>query len=170
MPVISIVVELQDKPGQLLKALEPISKGGGNILSIIHKRDKMTPLKRVPVEISFYVKKQESALGIIESLKREGLSVKSFNEIRLLATTTVMIIGHIVKTDLSDTINRIDSTGFAEVVDMEITMPEVNKPSTAIITISATGNKKLEEALGLLKDVCRDKNLLMIEPVNEEIS
>jgi ACT domain-containing protein len=170
MAVISVVVELQDKPGQLLKALEPISREGGNILSIIHQRDKMTPLKKVPVEISFSVDNQKTALRILNRLREEGLSVKSFNEVRLLATTSVMIIGHIVKTDLSDTINRIDSTGFAEVVDMEITMPEVNKPSTAMITISATGKEKLEEALEILKSVCRDKHLLLIEPVNEELS
>jgi ACT domain-containing protein len=49
-------------------------------------------------------------------------------------------------------------------------MPEVNKPSTAMITISATGKEKLEEALEILKSVCRDKHLLLIEPVNEELS
>jgi len=51
MAIVSIVVELKDQPGQLLKVLEPISRYGGNIISILHQRDKMTPLKRIPVEI-----------------------------------------------------------------------------------------------------------------------
>jgi ACT domain-containing protein len=167
MPIISIVVELLDKPGQLLKTLEPISKGGGNILSIIHQRDKITTLKRVPVEISFSVESERDAKGIVERLREKGIVVKSYNEIRLVATTSAMVIGHIVKTDLSDTISRIDSTGFAEVVDMELTMPELNKPSSAMLTISATGEEKLEEALDILRDVCRKKNLLLVEPINE---
>ncbi|AGK61638.1 ACT-domain-containing protein, predicted allosteric regulator of homoserine dehydrogenase [Archaeoglobus sulfaticallidus PM70-1] len=170
MPVISIVVELEDKPGQLLKALEPISREGGNILSIIHQRDKKTPLQRVPVEISFDAKNLEIANRIIEALKESGVLVKRYNEIRLIATTSLMIIGHIVKTDLSDTINRIDSTGFAEVVDLQINMPEVNKPSTAMITISATGKDELEEAVEIMRNVCRSKNLLLIEPINENFS
>ncbi len=168
MPVISIIVELLDKPGQLLNTLEPISKGGGNILSIIHQRDKITPLKRVPVEISFSVENLKDAKRIVEKIKERGIIVKSYNELRLLATTSVMLIGHIVKTDLSDTINRIDLTGFAEVVDMEMSMPELNKPSTAMITISATGQNELDEALNILRDVCKVKNLLLIEPINEE--
>lgn len=167
MPIISVVVELLDKPGQLLSSLEPISKGGGNILSIIHQRDKITPLKRVPVEISFSVENEKDAKRIIEKLKERGIIVKSYNEIRLTATTSVMVIGHIVKTDLSDTISRIDSTGFAEVVDMELTMPEVNRPSTAMLTISATGEKELEKALDILREICRKKNLLLVEPINE---
>ena len=167
MPIISIVVELLDKPGQLLSSLEPISRGGGNILSIIHQRDKITPLKRVPVEISFSVGDEKDAKRIIEKLRERGIIVKSYNEIRLIATTSVMLIGHIVKTDLSDTISRIDSTGFAEVVDMELTMPEVNRPSTAMLTISATGRDKLDEAIDILREVCRKKNLLLVEPINE---
>jgi ACT domain-containing protein len=167
MPIISIVVELLDKPGQLLSALEPISKGGGNILSIIHQRDKITPLKRVPVEISFSVEDEKAAKRIVERIKEKGITLKSYNEIRLTATTSIILIGHIVKTDLSDTISRIDSTGFAEVVDMEITMPELSKPSTAMLTISATGQEKLDEALEILRQVCKKKNLLLVEPINE---
>ncbi|MBO8182194.1 MAG: amino acid-binding protein [Archaeoglobus sp.] len=167
MPIISVVVELLDKPGQLLSTLEPISRGGGNILTIIHQRDKITPLKRVPVEISFSVEDERDAKRIVEKLKEKGVIVKSYNEIRLIATTSVMVIGHIVKTDLSDTISRIDSTGFAEVIDMELTMPEVNRPSTAMLTISATGQEKLEEALDILREVCKSKNLLLVEPINE---
>jgi ACT domain-containing protein len=167
MPIISIVVELLDKPGQLLSALEPISKGGGNIVSIIHQRDKITPLKRVPVEISFSVEDEKVAKRIVERIKERGIMLKSYNEIRLTATTSIMLIGHIVKTDLSDTISQIDSTGFAEVVDMELTMPELNKPSTAMLTISATGQEKLDEALEILRRICKKKKLLLVEPINE---
>jgi ACT domain-containing protein len=169
MAIISVVVELKDQPGQLLKALEPISRGGGNILSVIHQRDKMTPLKRVPVEISFLVENEKIAKKIVEDIKSNGVLIKSYNEVRLISTTSVMLIGHIVNTDLSDTISRIDSTGFAEVVDMEINMPELNKPSTAMITISATGQKKLHDALDILREVCDKKKILVIEPINEEL-
>ncbi|RLI89376.1 MAG: amino acid-binding protein [Archaeoglobales archaeon] len=166
MAIVSIVVELKDQPGQLLRVLEPISRLGGNILSIVHQRDKKTPLGRIPVEISLQIdeKKVEDLIKIIKS----ETIVRSYNEVRLIATTSIMLVGHIIHTDLGDTINSIDRTGFAEVVDMHISMPKLNEPSTAMVTISATGKEKLKEAIELLRDVCRRKGILMIEPLNEE--
>ena len=168
MAVISIVVELKDKPGQLLKALEPISKFGGNIIGITHKRDKTTPLGRVPVEISIQLD-EKKLKKLINELKSKGIVIRRYNEIRLLATTSILLVGHIIHTDLSDTINKIDQTGFAEVIDMKICMPQISGPSTALVTISAIGKRELQEAIEILKKVCYKKNILVIEPINFEL-
>ena len=163
----TLIVELKDKPGQLLKTLEPISKLGGNILGIVHKREKITPLKKIPVEISLEI--EESKIpSLIDALKDNGITVREYNQVRLVVTTSLLLIGHIVHTDVGDTISRIDSTGFAEVVDLHINMPQLNEPSNALITISATGRDKLRKAIDLLKDVCREKGILVIEPINED--
>jgi ACT domain-containing protein len=39
---ISMDLELQDRPGQLIHVLTPVSNLGGNILSIVHHHDKKT--------------------------------------------------------------------------------------------------------------------------------
>ena len=162
--LITIVVELKDQPGQLLKALEPISKLGGNIVSVYHQRDKITPLKRIPVEITIQIDERK-VKGLIEAIRKNGVIVRSYNEVRLTATTSLLLIGHIIHTDLGDTINRIDSTGFAEVVDMHISMPQLNQPSTAMITISATSDENLKKAVDILKKTCREKDITVIEPL-----
>ncbi|HID42187.1 MAG TPA: amino acid-binding protein [Archaeoglobaceae archaeon] len=168
MAIVSIVVELKDQPGQLLRALEPISRLGGNILGILHQREKMTPLKRIPVEISLKID-EEKVEDLIDAIKKNEVAVREYNKIKLISTTSALLVGHIIHTDLSDTINKIDSTGFAEVVDIHINMPELSKPSTAMITISATGKERLEEAMKLLNEVCKKKEILVIEPLNEEL-
>jgi ACT domain-containing protein len=66
---------------------------------------------------------------------------------------------------LGDTINRIDSTGFAEVVDMHISMPQLNHPSTAMVTISATNEENLKKAINILKQICKEKDITVIEPL-----
>lgn len=162
--IISIVVELEDKPGQLLKVLEPISKFGGNIISVVHRRDKITPLKRIPVKISFQID-DKKVDALIEAIKERGVVAK-VDKVRLTATATLLLIGHIVHTDVDDTITRIDSTGFAEVVDMHIKMPKLNEPSTAIVTISATNEENLRKAIDLLKDICKKKDIIVIEPLD----
>jgi ACT domain-containing protein len=167
MAIVSIVVELKDQPGQLLRALEPISRYGGNILGILHQREKMTPLKIIPVEISIKID-ENRVEDMINAIKENGVNVRSYNEIRLVATTSALLVGHIIHTDLSDTVRKIDKTGYAEVIDMHINMPQLNEPSTAMITISATGKEKLQDAMKLLNEVCRNKDILVIEPLNEE--
>lgn len=166
--IVTLVVELEDKPGQLLKVIEPISKMGGNIISVVHDRHKTTPMKRVPVEFVIDIE-SEKLEGLVEGIKKAGIHIRSYNEVRLLATASFLLIGHIIHTDLSDTINRIDETGFAEVVELHITMPKLNEPSTALVTISARGKDELRKAVSILKEVCEKKDILVIEPLNEDL-
>ncbi len=162
---INLVVELEDKPGQLLKVLTPIAKYGGNIIGIIHNRKIQQ--KSVLVDVVFEIA-EDRADKLLEEIKSSGITIRNVNEIKLSEKISVLLVGHIIHTDISDTINRIDSTGFAEVTEMDISMPELNKPSTALITISAVNKEKLEEALKILRKICEEKKIKVVEPLNEE--
>ena len=88
-------------------------------------------------------------------------------EERLRSTVSVILIGHIVHSDMGDTIDRIDSTGFAEVVDMSLSMPAIEKTSSSYLVINAVGEKELSIALDILREVAHKKDLLMIEPIRQ---
>ncbi|WP_457591843.1 ACT domain-containing protein [Geoglobus sp.] len=166
--IVTLIVELEDKPGQLLKVIEPISKMGGNIISVVHDRHKISPMNRVPVEFVIDID-SEKLESLVERIRSAGIHIRSYNEVRLLATASFLLIGHIIHTDLSDTVNRIDETGFAEVVELHITMPKLNEPSTALVTISARGKEELRKAVSILREVCEKKDILVIEPLNEDL-
>jgi ACT domain-containing protein len=76
-----------------------------------------------------------------------------------------VLIGHIIHSDIGDTIDRIDSTGFAEVVDLSLSMPAIKKTSSAYLVINAEGENELKNALEILREVAIKKDLLMIEPI-----
>ncbi len=103
----------------------------------------------------------------MEELEGRGVIVRSVDEVRILAAASVLLIGHIIHTDLSDTIRRIDSDG-AECVEIRVSMPEVGKPSTAMLTIAARSEEELAEAIDKLKEVCSEKGIEVIEPLDEE--
>lgn len=166
--LITLVVELEDRPGQLLKVLNPISGMGGNIVGIVHQRGKKTPLNRLPVEISFKIDGSKVD-RLINTLKSAGIIVRSFNEVRFTAVTSILLIGHLIHTDISDTIQNIDVDGEAECVEMHVSMPEISGVSTAIITISASGKDKLKEAVKKLAEICKKKEIIMVEPINEDL-
>ncbi len=161
----TLIVELEDKPGQLLRVLEPIARNGGNIVGIFHQRGKRTPLNRIPVEISFTAESKK-AEKIIEELQRDFL-IRQFGKLRT-AVVSILLVGHVIHTDLSDTIKRVDSSD-AECVELNVTMPEREEPSTAMITITAKSEEALEMALRRLRETCREKGILVIEPINDVI-
>ncbi|MEM2817139.1 MAG: amino acid-binding protein, partial [Archaeoglobaceae archaeon] len=80
-------------------------------------------------------------------------------------TISLLLIGHVVHTDLSDTIKRIDNED-AECVELNMKMPELDQPSTAILTISAKSDEALEKAVERVRDICKEKGILVVEPVD----
>jgi ACT domain-containing protein len=162
--IVSMTLELKDIPGQLVLALSPISELHGNIMSVVHQRDEKTPRGTIPVQITFEI--EHSVLNkLIGRLEKSGVRVARVGEERLRSTVSVVLIGHIVHSDMGDTIDKIDSTGFAEVVDMSLSMPAIEKTSSAYLVINAVGEKELSRALDILREVANKKDLLIIEPI-----
>jgi len=99
----SVDIELTDIPGQLVLALKPVSDLGGNILSVLHQRDKKAPSGRIPVQLA---------------LEIESLS-----------------------------------------------MPGVDKKSSASVTLSAIGKEELKEALNILERTVNKKGIMVISSI-----
>ena len=157
-------IELKDIPGQLVLALKPVSDLGGNILSVLHQRDKKTPSGRIPVQLVFEI--EERRLDrLIARLKEGGVKVVRIGKERLKESMVVLLIGHIVHTDLRETIDSIDNTGFAEVVELSLSMPGVDKKSSASVTLSAIGKEELKEALNILERTVNKKGIMVISSI-----
>jgi ACT domain-containing protein len=121
----------------------------------------------IPVRV--VVEMDGSKIEIVKvQLKETGVSVVRAGEDRLIEKVPVVLVGHILHSDLGDTIDRIDSTGFAEVVDLDLIMPGIEEPSTAYLKIRATGKDEIQKALAVLRAVGAEKKLLVIEPIEAE--
>ncbi len=162
--IVSMTLELKDIPGQLVSALTPISELHGNIMSVVHHRDERTPRGTIPVQITFGIE-QKVLNELIERLEKNDIRVARVGEERLRVAVSVILIGHIVHSDIGDTIDKIDSTGFAEVVDLSLSMPGIEQPSSAYLVINAVGEEELKISLDILRKVAKKKDILMIEPL-----
>lgn len=161
---VSMKLEMKDSPGQLVAALKPISEVGGNIIAVIHQRDENATGDVLGVQIVLEL--QEQRLGeLISLIKSQGVNILRIGKERLLYKQTMIMIGHIMHTDLGDTVDRIDCTGFAEVTELTMVMPAINEPSSARLVIKAVNRADMEQALGILRGVAKEKNLLIIEPL-----
>ncbi|KAF5044935.1 hypothetical protein DSECCO2_486490 [anaerobic digester metagenome] len=163
---VSMKLEIKDSPGQLVAALTPISEYGGNIIAVIHQREPETSSDTLGVQIVLEIE-HERLDALVATLKQQGVSILRLGEERMLYRQSVIMIGHLIHTDIGDTIDRIDRTGFAEVAELNVQMPAIAEPSTALITIKATTRSEMDRALELLRDVAAEKGLLIVEPLEE---
>ena len=159
-------LEMKDSPGQLVAALKPISDVGGNIIAVIHQRDPDPDDDTLNVQIVLELPKGRLD-NLISLLKDQGVHIQRIDEERLLYQRTVIMIGHLMHTNLSDTVDQIDSTGFAEVCELAMSMPAVNERSSSRITIKAVSRDDMEAALAILRRVSKQKSLLLIEPLED---
>lgn len=163
---VSMKLEMKDTPGQLVAALKPISEVGGNIIAVIHQRDEKKDGDTLSVQIVLEIPEQR--LGdLISLIKAQGVNILRIGKEHLLYKQSVIMIGHLMHTDLGDTIDKIDCTGFAEVTDLHIAMPAINERSSARLEIKAANEESMEQALNILRDVAREKKLLIVEPLEE---
>ncbi|MGP8322147.1 MAG: amino acid-binding protein [Methanosarcinaceae archaeon] len=165
---VSMDIELKDIPGQLLLALNPISESKGNLISVVHHHEKHTPRGTIPVQLVLEID-PDKLDAIITRFEDSGINVVRSGEERFLEHGAVIMIGHIIHTDIQDTIDKIDRTGFAEVVDLSLSMPRIDVPSSALLKIDAIGKQELSDAMSLLKAVADKKDLLVIEPIDTEL-
>ncbi|NPE29305.1 amino acid-binding protein [Methanococcoides sp. SA1] len=166
---VSMDIELKDTPGQLLLALNPISEFKGNLKSIVHHHEERTPRSTIPVQLVFEIEPANLDVLIVR-LEENGIGVARVDEKRFTAHGAVLLIGHIVHTDIQDTIDTIDKTGFAEVVNISLSMPQIDMRSSASLKIDAVGKTELHEAISVLRQVAIKKDLLVIEPIEAEIA
>jgi ACT domain-containing protein len=160
--LVRIVMELEDVPGQLLKALEPISRFGGNIQSIMHRRERKTPIGRLPVMLVFEVSDRVRLNRILEALRARGVRVTQLGEREGAVRATALLIGHIIHTDIRDTIDRLNALKGVMVSDLSLAMGDLGKESTARMTIAADDEKRANVAISNLQRIAGRKKLLMI--------
>jgi ACT domain-containing protein len=159
-------LEMKDSPGQLVAALKPISEVGGNIIAVLHQRDPDPDNHILNVQIVLDLPKGRLD-NLVALLKDQGVRIQRIGEERLLYQRSVILIGHLMHTGFSDTFDQIDSTGFAEMTELVMSMPAVNERSSSRITIKAVSRDDMEAALAILRRVSQQKSLLMIEPLED---
>ncbi|WP_236639851.1 amino acid-binding protein [Salinigranum halophilum] len=162
----TVRLELADEPGQLLAALKPIADNGGNLLSIFHERGNITPRGRIPVEVDLECPPDRFE-GIVDALRGEGINVIQAGAERYGEELSILLVGHLVDTDLSDTLHRIEESTAASLSDLSLSAPEgTDEPSSARLRL-ATRPGQTEAALESVREIAAEKELNVIEPLTE---
>ncbi len=159
---IDLVLELLDVPGQLVKALEPISGVGVNLVTVIHKRDYKNENGNVPVQLTVEGE-QEDLQRLIQRFEDLGFTIIEMDGVVKKEKITTIFFGHIVDQDLRDTMDRINELDGVVIVAFDIKLNGEEK-STALINIEADVGKK-QIVFNRIEEIAEEKELLVINEV-----
>lgn len=162
----TVRLELVDRPGELLRALEPIADNGGNLLSIFHERGNLTPRGHIPVEVDVEATPEQFE-NIVDALRAEGMNVIQAGAERYSEEVTVVLVGHLVNTDLSNTLSRIQDATGASVRDLSLSAPKGDEGESSARLRLATETGETGTALAAIRDIAAEKDLRVVEPLTE---
>jgi ACT domain-containing protein len=172
----TIRLELVDEPGELLNALRPIADNGGNLLSIFHERGNRTPRGQIPVEVDLEATPSRFE-AIVEDLRAAGVTVIEAGAERYSEELTVLLVGSLLETELSETLSRLEEDAAASVTDIAVTVPGNDdgdgdgdgdgggeRPASARVRL-ATESGGAGEALAVVRRVAEGAGLTLVEPL-----
>jgi ACT domain-containing protein len=160
----TVRLELVDEPGELLRALEPIADNGGNLLSIFHERGNVTPRGDIPVEVDLEAT-PERFDAIVDALRDAGIDVIQAGSRAYSETLTVVLSGQIVNTDLSNTLSRIQESTEATVTDLSLSAPGGTEDVASARLRLATEEGETDATLATVREIAREKDLQVVEPL-----
>ncbi|MFC4542931.1 amino acid-binding protein [Halosolutus amylolyticus] len=160
----TVRLELVDEPGELLRALKPISDNGGNLLSIHHERGNITPRGHIPVEVDMECPPDRFD-DIVEGLRDAGVNVIQAGAERYGEEISVVLVGHLVANDLSETLSRIEDEASAVVLDLSLTAPEGTEGVASARIRLAIDSGRTTEALESIRAIGSAKDLTVVEPL-----
>jgi ACT domain-containing protein len=157
---IDMVLRVRDVPGMLINALGPISGHGGNIISVTHSRAEKD---LVSVHVSFKVNDESSLELIKKALEAENIRVAEIKvegrKYYLKKSLSFVLIGHVIDSDMQDTIDRINKVGL--VSGLEVVMPSPDEKSSVLME-AEIDEKHYTKLIKVVSDICSEKDFLLI--------
>ncbi len=161
--MIYLEAKLPDIPGSLIEMIKPISQNGGNIYGILHNHDKKIN-NMIPVTVWFDI--NEELIDLSVNNIQKDLNEKNIEIIRISIGSknkkmTFLLTGHVFDTDITDTINRLDSKNI-KVLELQAKFTEFEEISNVKMKVEFPESMTKFELIHEIEKICKEKNLFLI--------
>ena len=157
-----LVLELSDTPGQLVSSLLPFRELGANLVTVIHQRDYKNENGKIPVQITVEGER-DNLEKIIESIEEMGIRILKVNGSLKTVKLSTILIGHVIDTDVRDTVDQLNAMDNVTVTTMEVKFNNEEKSSGLITVEMALGLK--DQVLNKINEIAASKDLLVINEI-----
>ncbi len=158
----NLILEILDVPGQLVSILNPIGELGANVVTIVHKREIKAEEGKAAIEIALEGER-ENLQAVIDKFKDMGVPLIEVDDAVKKEKLSTILYGHIIDTDLRDTVDKINAVEGLVVSDLQLKLDGELK-STALITIELDLGKR-DIAYNKVMEIAEEKDFLVIDEV-----
>ncbi|WP_297983462.1 amino acid-binding protein [uncultured Methanobrevibacter sp.] len=158
----NLILEILDVPGQLVSVLSPVGELGANLVTIIHQRETKNEEGRIPIQITLEGER-ENLQAVLDKFNEMNLSVIKVDDAVKKEKLSTILYGHIIDTDLRDTVDKINAVDGLVVSDLQLKLDGELK-STALITIELDLGKR-EIAFNKIMEIAEEKDFVVIDEV-----
>lgn len=157
-----LVLEVMDVPGQLVSILTPVSDLGANIVTVIHRRDNKNDDGMIPVQLTLEGERENLNI-VIEKFEEMNVTILEKDGIVNKERFTAILYGHMVDSDVRDTVDRINSIDGLLVADLKIKLDGEEK-STSLVSVEFDSGLR-DLAYNTLMEIAVEKDFLVIDEV-----
>jgi ACT domain-containing protein len=158
----TVRLELVDRPGELLRALEPVADQGGNLRSIFHERGNVTPRGHIPVEVDLEATPTQFE-SIVDALQETDINIMQAGQDRYGEEFVVVLVGDLVSADLSEFLLGLQAESGASVRDFSLTGPDGEQSSARLRLAAESGG--VPSTLRRLRTIADERGLRVVEPL-----
>ena len=157
-------LQLKDIPGQLVKALIPISEYGGNIVGIMHAHDKVIN-GRIAVRLIFDVENEKLLNSIVKEVEERDVFIAKMGEIYEKIERQSLLIGKDVGVHIKEIIDKMSTIEGVNLSNFKFSISQLENESAALLMIEANNKEQLKQAQDVLESLSYEKTLLLVKGV-----
>ena len=158
----NLILEILDVPGQLVSILNPIGELGANVVTIVHKREISASEGKAAIEIALEGERG-NLQAVVDKFKEMGVQLLEVDDTIRKDKLSTILYGHIIDTDLRDTVDKINAVDGLVVIDLQLKLDGELK-STALLTIELDLGKR-DIAYNKVMEIAKEKDFLVIDEV-----
>lgn len=163
--IVNAELFVKDLPGQLVGSIEPISLVDGNIMGIMHDRERIVN-HRICVNITFEVEEQRQLEELKRIWKSKDIIISKLGSVYQTYTMDYLLIGDIDAMYIEELMNKANSLVTMDAVDVRYSS-KTNSSSkrTGLISVKTRSEEDLEKLDRFLDDECRKTNTIYVRGV-----
>ena len=157
---VNVDIQLKDIPGQLIGALEPISKHDGNIRGVVHRHDMVSGGK-IAINLTFEVGNQKALDNILSDWKEREVDVLKIDHLFETFKLDYVIVGDLPPTEVRKIIEGIQALGDVESIDIRYSVSG-SKDRAALISGKVRNKDVIKKANKFINERAKRAGYIVI--------
>jgi len=162
--IVNAELFVNDLPGQLIGSIEPISLVDGNILGVVHNRDKIID-HRICVNLTFEV--DDKRLDELKELwQSKDIVISNLGSVHETYSMEYILIGDVDAQYIEDLLRKINEATTLDEVNVSYSTKSVkNAAHTSLISVKARYEDNLDKIDAILRKECKRANVTYVRGV-----